>query len=129
MPKLVAGGPWEVLLGGKDVPGWVVGGCGKFVLIQSGGGDCFHRYIGGINRPPISSLSSRQTSKKAIKLPQRSPFRGSGPGLGGLGVPGEVVSWLLRHDHTGGFRAAPLAPVAGSGTGGVGAVQGPEPSQ
>ena len=73
------------------------------------------------NRPPIPPLSSRQTNNKATKLRQRSSYSGSGPGPGGLLVPGELVSWLLRRDHTGGFRAAPLAPVAGSGTGGVGA--------
>ena len=110
------GGRWE-------------GGCGKFVLIQSGGGDCFHRYIGGITAllPSFFSTAAKQ-QKRPKKLLRRSSCRGSGPGPVGSAGPWRAgLSWLLRLDHTGGFRAA--GPPKGSGSGGVGAAKGPEPSQ
>ena len=50
-------------LGGKEVARRWEGGCGKFVLIQSGGGDCFHRYIGGITALPSHHfLAAKQPS-------------------------------------------------------------------
>ena len=53
----------------------VVGGCGKFVRIQSGGGDCFHRYIGGITAlPHPSSQQGRQTTNKAKKTTTKELF-------------------------------------------------------
>ena len=48
---------------------WILGtlldpGCGKFVLIQSGGGDCSHRYIGGMAAlPSYLSTAAKQQMK------------------------------------------------------------------
>ena len=55
------------------------GGCGKFVLIQSGGGDCFHRYIGGITAPshpsslqPPNNRKGQKTATKELLLRVRA---------------------------------------------------------
>ena len=66
------------------------GGCGKFVLIQSGGGDCFHRYIGGITAllPSFFSTAAKQ-QKRPKNCYKGAPAEGQGQGQSGLRVPGE----------------------------------------
>ena len=103
------------------------GGCGKFVLIQSGGGDCSHRYIGGMAALPsyLSTAAKQQMkpSKCRKELLVRVMARARGP-AGPWRAPELVVA--ARH-HTGGFRAAP--PVATRQRHWRRWRKGPEPSQ
>ena len=74
-------------IGGKEVAGWE-GGCGKFVLIQSGGGDCFHRYIGGITALPSHLSPAAKQATRPPNCDKGAPTQGQGQG--------QEVCWSLE---------------------------------